>query len=871
VRVDKALASAPFIARPRVEQLIRDTMRATPITVLHAPLGAGKSVAMAAALAGRNDVARLEIQPWHRSNFVDAMVQAVRAVRADFGRRALGALDAAAAPSAIGQLFAADLRHVRDPLILAVDASEHLADDDDFAAFLEALLPSLPDEVRLIFAGRTPPPLTLSTALVRRRAAVLGADLFAFTRDETIALAQSMGSDASAACIDAVARETDGWATGVALALQPRAISSHAPGTDLARAFLEEALLPRLAPATLAFLEETSLYQTLDAAVLHEDAAATDFELAIRSLERAGAPIVRRSSSSYRVHALLRALALDRLRARNGESSAHARASSAFAKTGNLSAALFHAHASGDEETVDRLLRTHANSLVRTANAALLSDTMESLQRPESQDVYAYVKALIEKGRGEENALEWFERARTAAKQSGDAGIAFAARAQIVERSLGQLQVVSEAELADLETRAAPLDPAARAQTAMYRGWQRAIVHDFGGALHAIEPLRGIRDVVARLNTGVLYAYAQIAQGDIDLGLAEMDALVRLLEDDDRIVLQTLALIWQARLALLAGRTTVASDAGRAALLLVESLSVRAEEAALYVALAELATHDGDLNDAVRYAERASTVATHAWYAADASRARGFADIALARAAFLGHDNAIARDLALRAAHASLSSVQRAVAYAEAVVYASLAGAPDIESMGAAARAALVEATPVDAADAVMLATSADVLSFMAAAAPFTIDALPAPSGPFAKLIERRRGLVTLEHAGIALTNFRNGQGTHVPFDLALERMAADGPRFEVHLARAYAAQFIHVVPEQPATSLGFELTPRESEILELLVGGLSNKEIAQRLVLSPRTAETHVERVLGKLGVPSRSRAIAKALRLGLVTLPAE
>lgn len=65
-----------------------------------------------------------------------------------------------------------------------------------------------------------------------------------------------------------------------------------------------------------------------------------------------------------------------------------------------------------------------------------------------------------------------------------------------------------------------------------------------------------------------------------------------------------------------------------------------------------------------------------------------------------------------------------------------------------------------------------------------------------------------------------------------------------------------------------FDLTARETEILALLVEGLTNKEIALRLVLSPRTIETHVVRVLGKLGVGSRSRAIAKAVRTGLVRL---
>ena len=64
------------------------------------------------------------------------------------------------------------------------------------------------------------------------------------------------------------------------------------------------------------------------------------------------------------------------------------------------------------------------------------------------------------------------------------------------------------------------------------------------------------------------------------------------------------------------------------------------------------------------------------------------------------------------------------------------------------------------------------------------------------------------------------------------------------------------------------DLTPREREILARLVDGLTNKEIAQRLMLGPRTVETHVERVLGKLQVGSRSRAIAMALRLRIVEL---
>ena len=59
-------------------------------------------------------------------------------------------------------------------------------------------------------------------------------------------------------------------------------------------------------------------------------------------------------------------------------------------------------------------------------------------------------------------------------------------------------------------------------------------------------------------------------------------------------------------------------------------------------------------------------------------------------------------------------------------------------------------------------------------------------------------------------------------------------------------------------------LTSRETEVFQLLAEGLSNAEIARRLVISPKTAEHHVSRVLAKLGVRTRTEAAAHAVRQG-------
>jgi DNA-binding NarL/FixJ family response regulator len=71
------------------------------------------------------------------------------------------------------------------------------------------------------------------------------------------------------------------------------------------------------------------------------------------------------------------------------------------------------------------------------------------------------------------------------------------------------------------------------------------------------------------------------------------------------------------------------------------------------------------------------------------------------------------------------------------------------------------------------------------------------------------------------------------------------------------------------AEDVADRLTPREREILGLLAHGAGTRAISEHLQISPNTVRSHVQALLWKLGVNSRLRAVALALRHGLVPVP--
>jgi DNA-binding CsgD family transcriptional regulator len=248
-----------------------------------------------------------------------------------------------------------------------------------------------------------------------------------------------------------------------------------------------------------------------------------------------------------------------------------------------------------------------------------------------------------------------------------------------------------------------------------------------------------------------------------------------------------------------------------------------------------------------------------------------------------------ARTLSSEAAAKAATPLLRALARTDEYVFTSLLGSRGSAALRARLREEMASIEPADGADAVALQTAADLLMFFEA---LDGSGEPEPAAwthPFAAMLERRASTAPLPAVGLALRGLRSGRSDAQGFIAGVRTLSAHGPRYEIAVVLSAARAYADVLraPLERAVGLyrgavvlsGFTtpdsaaakpelvepLTPRESEILVLLAQGLTNKEMAQRLTLGNRTVETHVARILGKLGVNTRARAVARSLEMGL------
>jgi DNA-binding NarL/FixJ family response regulator len=133
--------------------------------------------------------------------------------------------------------------------------------------------------------------------------------------------------------------------------------------------------------------------------------------------------------------------------------------------------------------------------------------------------------------------------------------------------------------------------------------------------------------------------------------------------------------------------------------------------------------------------------------------------------------------------------------------------------------------------------------------------------------------LTTFDDDELLLSALRSGARGYLLKDVTLEQLvgairtlAAGGTLIQPALTAGLLQRLADKPLEFERLERPEPLTPRELDILRMLAGGYSNREIAEGLYVAEGTVKNHVSSVLWKLGVRDRTRAVLRGLELGLI-----
>jgi len=134
--------------------------------------------------------------------------------------------------------------------------------------------------------------------------------------------------------------------------------------------------------------------------------------------------------------------------------------------------------------------------------------------------------------------------------------------------------------------------------------------------------------------------------------------------------------------------------------------------------------------------------------------------------------------------------------------------------------------------------------------------------------------LTTFDEDSAMLEAIRHGAKGFLLKDVSLERLASairtvagGGTLMQPAVTERILRAALHADHDFPALDPPDPLTEREVEVLRLMTGGCSNREIADALHVAEGTVKNHISSILSKLGVRDRTRAVLKGLELGLIS----
>jgi len=905
---------ARLVLRPRlVERLERG--RNLKLTLISAPAGFGKTTLVAEWVRRLSEAGTADGIAWlsldeddnDLARFLVYVVATLSEIEATIGKGVLNQLRTSPPPAEEILTFLINvIATMPGPIILVLD-DYHLIGDQAIHDALAFLLARLPRQMHLVIATREDPPLSLARLRARGQLTELRAMDLRFTPSEAAEfLNQVMGLALSAKDIAALEARTEGWIAGLqlaALALQGTIstrgqqdvsgfIQSFTGSHRFVLDYLVEEVLERQPENIQTFLLQTAILDRLTAPLCDAVSGQDNGQETLESLDRANLFIVPLDNERrwYRFHHLFADLLNQRLRQAQPEliPSLHQRASEWYEQNDLADEAIEHALQAGDRARAASLMEVQSDAAWRRGEHAKLRHWLDALPleavRAQPRLCVYHTWYLFAGGRQDEA-----EAALRACEEAMDAGPdLLTSTTPLAPRGL-----LSDLDRQMMRGRAAII----RAFIAAYIGDIPAIIHHARRALDYLPE----QDLTWRRDAALALGDAQGFRGDLAAAYAARMEAAEASQAAGDDIFSLLAYLKVAITLREQGRLQ------RTIELCQEQLEFASRSGLLHASvpggflaiwgevLAELGDLDGALDLVTRGMESAAR--------GGESLVTGWGYLCLIRVLYSRGDRAgvievarkmergaresrippwIAAEAAAWKARAWLAQGKLAAGSRWARQRGLIAGghpkqmdAFDFFSLNAfvvLARTLLARerwdeaigllSRLLEAAEAGERTSKAiEILGLQAMAAQAKGDTSLA-------LAAIENALTLAEPEGFVQTFVDEGPPmAHLLYEAFGRGIAPD-------YVRRLLGAFPVVDPEQPTSEqprgtesdLVEPLSERELEVLQLVAEGLTNREIAARLFLSPNTVKAHTRNLYGKLGVHSRTHAVARARALGIL-----